>query len=519
MPGLAGAIVGGAPLGPLRVLRRAAAKPLGTQRRLLKRLVRRAAATAAGRQFGFSGFDDGRYLISDFQSAVPLQTYEHIRGWVDRIRSGEPDVMWPGRMRDFAVSSGTASSGKIIPLSAETLRKNSQFSLASALNHFAHSGDRSMWLGKMLSLPGRIEEDPRYPGTLIGEVSGFQSRYAPSFVSRFYQAVPEDILFMDNWDRKLDAVVERTLQQDIRVLVMVPSWALVLFEKLFERYNAVHGGGASTVMDVWPNLRVFFSGGVALSSYRDLLTQQIGADIPFVESYGASEGYFSTQDGPDEPDMLLHLDNGVFYEFVPADQRDSPHPDRLWLKDVEPGVRYAMYVSTCSGLWAYSVGDVVRFTSVSPYKIVVSGRTTEMIDKYGEAVFGEEARAALQRACAETDAVVTDYHVAPGEVASGSLPAHQWLVEFDREPTDVSAFAGEIDKYLQTVNRHYQIRREAGAFLGPQIFAVPKGTFRQWLTETRERVSMQSKIPRLSEERAIAEGVLRFAAERNRESE
>lgn len=517
MTNLAGNVVGRLPAGPVHTFRRAAEEPLHIQRSLLRSLVRRAARTVSGRRFDFgrlSGTDD---LVTSYRRAVPLQSYDDIRGLVDRIRWGEPDVMWPGRVTDFAISSGTASAGKIIPLSRETLRKNRRFSLAAALNYFAHTGDTAMWLGKMLSLPGRIEEDRRFPGTLVGEVSGFQSKHAPALVSRLYQAVPHEILFMDNWDGKLDAVVERTMDQDIRVLVMVPSWGLVLFDKLIRHYNAVRGKNVSSVLEVWPNLRVFFSGGVALSSYRDLLQQQIGSGISFVESYGASEGYFAIQDRPDDSDMLLHLDNGVFYEFVPIDQVGSERPDRLWIGEVEPDVRYAMYVSTCSGLWSYAVGDVVRFTSVSPYRIVVAGRTTEMIDKYGEAVFGDEARSALEAACSATGvAGVVEYHIAPSEVGRGALPAHQWLIEFDEVPADLQSFAEAIDTFLQEVNRHYQIRREAGAFRGPQIVPVPRGTFTRWLNGTRERVSAQSKVPRMSEERLIAEGVLTFAAEEGR---
>ncbi len=501
------------PFGPAKRFQRSALTPAHAQAHLLRRLLRRAASTDYGRDLQLSNVDPGVGLIESFQQTVPLQTYDDIRDRVVRARRGEPDVMWPGRIRDFAVSSGTASAGKIIPLSRATLKNNSRFSLAAALNHFEHTGDVSMWLGKMLSLPGRIEEDTSYPGTLIGEVSGFQSRYAPALVRSLYQAVPHEVLFMNNWDRKLDAVVERTLDQDIRVMVMVPSWALVLFDKLIARYNQKHAGRpADCVLDVWPNLRVFFSGGVALSSYRDLLAQQIGGPVHFVESYGASEGYFAIQDAPDDTDMLLHLDNGVFYEFVPVEQIGSGNPERRWIRDVEVDTRYAMYVSTCSGLWSYAVGDVVRFTSTSPYKIVVAGRTSEMIDKYGEAVFGDEARAALDVACKETGSLVLHFHIAPTRSGSGRIPAHEWLVEFDHPPLDLAAFGEFIDEYLQGVNRHYQIRREAGAFRGPQIVTIPRGTFNEWLEVSRDRVSAQSKVPLMSEERQIADGVLTIAA-------
>ncbi|NNF59161.1 MAG: GH3 auxin-responsive promoter, partial [Rhodothermaceae bacterium] len=289
-----------------------------------------------------------------------------------------------------------------------------------------------------------------------------------------------------------------------------PTWALVLFRKLIDRYNETHGTQAKTVGEVWPNLRVFFSGGVALNSYRALLAEQIGTPVDFWEHYGASEGFFAFQYGLGDRDMLLHLDNGVFFEFVPMDD-DSASPRRCTLGEVEEGVRYRLYVTTCSGLWCYGVGDVVRFTSLAPHKIVVAGRTSEMIDKYGEAVFGEEARAALRAACVRTGAQVLDFHIAPRPAALDRLPSHQWLIEFATPPDDAEVFIDVIDTHLQQVNRHYQIRREAKAFERPEVVMLPRGAFFEWLKKTRATVSAQTKVPRMSEEREVADGVLAFA--------
>lgn len=500
------------PLGPLRTVRRFKADPVGVQRRLLSDLVLRAANTEFGRLHHFDLLREEATVVAGYQSRVPLQDYDSLRPFLDRVRGGEANVLWPGTFRNFAVSSGTASTGKIIPVSSEMLGLNSSFGIGVALNCSARTGDAAMWLGKMLSLPGRVEPYASLPGAFVGEVSGLQSMHSPTFVSRFYQAVPHEILFVDNWDRKLDAVAEHTVDLDIRTLAMAPTWAVVLFEKLIARYNATHGAQARTVTDVWPNLRVFFSGGVALSSYRDLLEDQIGGPIQFIESYGASEGFFSFQDDPGASDMLLHLDNGVFYEFVPLDQLGTDQPARLTIGEVRTGVRYALHVSSCSGLWSYCVGDVVRFTSLQPHRIVVAGRTSEMIDRYGEAVFGEEARRALEVACKVSGALFVDYHIAPRVLQAGGIPGHQWLIEFDREPADLGSFSRLIDEYMQKVNRHYQIRREARAFDSPEIRTVPRGTFLRWLEETRDRVSAQTKVPRMSEERHVADGVLRSAA-------
>lgn len=497
------------PFSPLRTVAAFKKDPAGTQRRLLRDLLDRAANTEWGRRLDFARLAKETNVIAAYQEAVRLHDYEDYRLDVERIRTQGRDIIWPGAFKDFAVSSGTASAGKIIPVSREMLLKNRAFSMAVGLNYLRETGNLAFVLGKHLTLPGRIEEDPKYPGTMVGEVSGLQSEYAPPAFRYLLQAVPNEIAFLPNWERKLRAIAERTVDMDVRSLVMAPTWALVFFRELLRLYNDRRSASARYVRDVWPNLQVFISGGVALSSYRDLLSETIGRPEPdFIETYGASEGFFSFQERLEDPSMLLHLDNGVFYEFVRMDEIGEESPRRYTIGEVEKDVRYGLYVSTCSGLWSYGVGDVVRFTSTEPHRIVVAGRTSEMIDKYGEAVFGEEVRAALQFACDRTGARVRDFHVAPRPAELNLLPSHQWLVEFDRKPNGTEPFAEAIDEYLSGVNRHYQIRREAGAFDRPEIVDVPNGTFYAWLKETKGRVSGQTKVPRMSEERATAEGVL-----------
>ncbi len=501
--------------GPLRTIEGFKRDPVGTQEAVLRRLLRRAAGTEWGRRFGFADLARAGDVVAAYQDRVPLHTYDDLREDARRVRGGAEDVLWPGRFTHFAVSSGTVSEGKIIPVSMEMIAHDRAFGVGTGLNYVAETGNLKLLGGKHLTLPGRIEEDPNFPGTLVGEISGLLAEHAPTFFRALFQAVPNEVAFLPNWEKKLRAIAERTVDQDIRMLVMAPTWALVLFKELIRCYNERHGAAVDTVGAVWPNLQLFISGGVALRSYRTLLEEQIGLDIDFVETYGASEGFFALQNALDDPSMLLHLDNGLFFEFVRMDEKDAPNPRRYTVADVEPGVRYALYVSSCSGLWAYDVGDVVRFTQTDPPKIVVAGRTSEMIDKYGEAVFGEEARAALRAACAETGAHVADYHVAPRVVENGGLPGHEWLVEFEAPPADLEAFAAAIDAYLQRVNRHYQIRREARAFDAPVVRALPGGTFYAWLKQAKGRVSGQTKVPRMSEERDVADHVLRVAGNRN----
>ena len=494
------------PGGPIRRIEALRRHPLDAQEEMLRSLLQRARGTEWGRRLGFEAILESADVIGAYQASVPLHDYEAFREDVTRIRRGEPDITWPGTFSDFAVSSGRASAGEIIHVSREMLTANRRFSMDLMFNYVALTGNARIGGGRFLSLPGRIEEDPAFPGTWIGEVSGLQARYAPAVVSRFYQAVGDDVLNEPSWERKLERIVDATIDMDVRTLAMVPTWALVLFERLIARKRE-RGERAESLLDVWPNLTVFFSGGVALSSYRAILEDQIGGrGIDFIESYGASEGFIAFQDEPSRRDMLLHVRNGVFFEFIPLD--GGSDAGRVSLRDVTTDVRYELAVTTCSGLWSYRIGDVVRFTGTDPYRLVVAGRTSEMIDKYGEAVFGDEVRAALRAASDETGAQVLEFHVAPSEPARNRIPRHQWIIEFEKEPADMEVFVRVIDAYLKEHNRHYFIRRDALAFDAPEVVSVSKGVFYEWLTEARDTVSAQTKMPRMSEERGVADGLL-----------
>ena len=480
---------------------------MGTQVAVLRELMRTASQTEWGKKYQFREIAKASDPVSLYRERMPIHSYEAFRSDIERIRRGERDIIWPGEFKHFAVSSGTASAGKIIPLSTQMLNINRRFTLAVALSYFEATADPTFFMGKLLSIPGRIEEDPLHPGTMIGEVSGLQFLFAPWAIKKFLQAVPQEILFLPNWEMKLDAMVEHTLNMDIRAIAMVPSWAIVLFKKLIAAHNNATGNRATTVREIWPNLQVFFSGGVALSSYRALLEQQVGGPLDFMESYGASEGYISFQDDPQASDMLVHLNSGVYFEFEPVDGSGP----RVSIEGVETGIRYRIYVSTCSGLWGYEIGDVVKFTSTKPYRMLVAGRTNEMLDKYGEAVYGDEARAALGKACESTHARIANFHITSLPVSSTDLPGHEWLIEFESEPNDVAAFAQAIDRHLQEVNRHYVIRREAGAFQSPSISSLRAGTFHEWLKSTKKTVSAQTKVPRMNEEREIANALLKIS--------
>jgi len=498
---------------PLQRVQSVLDAPVDTQRHMLRTMLNHAAATEWGQRYGFADIARQRDVVAAYQERVPLHTYDDLADDAHRIRNGASDVFWPGTPTHFAVSSGTVSQGKVLPVSQETIDMNRGFSVGVGLHYLATTGKWRYLLGRHLTLPGSVTEDPDYPGTYAGEVSGILAKHAPGFFKALYQAVPNEISFLPSWEEKLKAIAERTVDQDIRLIVMVPSWAKKLFKQVITTYNRRYNANATTVHDVWPNLQLFISGGVALDSYRDQLEAIVGGPIDFIETYGASEGFFAFQNEQTNNALLLHLNNGVFYEFVPMDEYGSDAPTRHTIATVETGVRYALYATSYSGLWSYDVGDVVQFTQRDPFKIEVAGRTSEMIDKFGEAIFADEVRDALHEACDATGATFHHYHVAPAVAQDDASPQHEWIIEFDEPPRDLAAFRDTVDTYLDRVNRHYHIRRESDVMQAPQITAVPEGTFYAWLQATHDRISGQTKVPRMSTERATAEGIL--AAQQN----
>ncbi len=495
------------PLHPeLRRAARDARNPAGAQEALLRGLLAAARETEFGRAHGFASLLRAPDVAAAYRQAVPVQSRETMAAWLQRVREGEKGVLWPGQVRHFAVSSGTASAGTILPRTAAHLRRDALFSVGVGVQYLASTGRLALLGGKHLSVPGRVEPDVVQPGAVVGEVSGLVAGAAPAFFRRLYQAVPDEMANLERWDAKLDAIAARAAATDVRMIAMVPSWSAALFERVRDAYRKTHGHAPATMREVWPRLQVFVSGGVALSSYRHALGEWLGEGVDFIETYGASEGFFSFMETPDAEGMRLHLSNGVFYEFVPEARRHDPNPPRLGIGEVEVGPRYALYVSTMSGLWSYAVADLVRFVSLTPPRIVVAGRTRQVLDRFGEALHAEEAEAALAHACAATGAQPAEFHVT--SVASGRIPRHRWVVAFQRTPGSAQAFVQALDGHLREANRHYAIRREGEALGAPEIAVVAPQAFLAWLNSTRTRVGAQTKVPRLSEEPDVAAGII-----------
>ena len=486
--------------------------PAARQQRLLRRLLRTARDTEWGRAHDFAALAEAPEVVHAYQERVPLCGYEDVRAQIERMRQGEADVLWPGTVERYGVSSGTVSDGKVLPAPDAALRSKVRGSADAAFSYVRACNAWSLFGGKTLTLPGRVECDPDYPGTVAGEGSALFSQRTASWFQHLYQAVPNGDLVWADWKEKLRIVAERTVDTDVRALVTVPSWTPVLFEMMRDAYAEHHGRPPASIREVWPNLRVFFSGGVALQPYRSFLERELGP-VDFIESYAATEGFFAFQDHPDK-DMLLHLDAGVFYEFVRVDELGKESPRRYTVEDVEPDVRYALFVTSNCGLWAYGVRDVVRFTSIFPHRLVVAGRLAEMMDRYGEALFAEETRGALSQACETTGAIVREYHVAPRTIeAKDGAPRHQWLVEFEHPPADRRAFTQALDEQLCARNRHYEIRRNTDALQAPEVKILPEGAFNRWLEDTHETVSAQTKVPRIADDRHVADPLVRLVGE------
>lgn len=488
-----------------------------TSARRLRRLLLRARATDFGRAHDFAGAVREADTWAAFRERVPRQSRETLAEALASVYAGTPSVLWPGVMRHFAVSSGTTGAGTLLPRTAAHLRLDVRFARRAA-RPILPLVLRGLPSARVLTLPGQIGLDATRPDTFLGEVSGLVAHAAPPW-ARAVQAVAPGTLDALPWERRLERAAEIACRQDVRALVLVPSWAPVLFDLVRVAHLRGTGRHATTLRDVWPNLGAVVTGGVALASYRAALDGMMGEGAPvrFVETYGASEGFFAYQTG-DAADadgsMALDTDSGVVFEFVPFDRIGDPAAPRYSVETVPVGERMVPHVSTVSGLWAYAVGDIVRFTHPWPRpRLVVAGRTREVLDRYGEAVHADEAASALSAACSALDVRPLHWHV--GADGFGPRPCHRWVLALAAPPcADAEAkLAASIDAHLRARNRHYAIRRASDALAPPAVRIVPEAAFRAVLSARRARVGAQSKLPRLSDAPDLAEALLR-AAER-----
>ena len=473
------------------------------QRKLLSSLTTTAQNTEIGRKYGFSEIKENYRL---FAERVPVIDYEGLKPYVERMLAGEQNLIWSSNIEWFAKSSGTTNDkSKYIPVSKEALRdchyKGGKSSVASYFNLNPKS---RLFDGKALILGGSHEISNFEGGYRCGDLSAILIQNIPQLAN--YVRVPsKDIALMSEWESKLEKIAATTVNENVTSLSGVPSWFMVLIKKI------LHDNGKQYLTEIWPNLELFFHGGISFAPYREQYKRLIPSDKMFyIETYNASEGFFAIQNSLDERTMLLLIDLGIFYEFIPLSEIDSDNPKVLPYWEVEKGENYALVITTNSGLWRYIIGDTVKVESVNPVKITISGRVKHFINAFGEELMVANADKGLAKACSETGAVISNYTAAPVFMSEGSRGRHQWLIEFDREPSSLEEFANILDASLQDINSDYEAKRYKGIALDRlEVVVARKGLFEDWL-RLKGKLGGQHKIPRLSNERNYIEDMLKL---------
>ena len=470
------------------------------QREVLARLLRQAARTEWGERYDYATLRG----YEDFAERVPLNDYESLKTDIDRMRHGERDVLWRGAVRWYAKSSGTTNDkSKFIPVSAQGLQDlhyaGGRDSVALYLRNYPES---RLFSGKGLILGGSHQPNYNSPTALVGDLSAILNENVSTFVNLFRVPKKQTALLAD-FEEKRDRIARETMHANVTSLSGVPSWMMAVLTRLLEIT------GAKTVDEVWPNLEVFFHGGVAFTPYREQYLRMIPSKkMHYMETYNASEGFFGLQTDPADKAMEFMLDYDVFYEFIPLEEVGSDHPTVLPIWEVEVGKNYALVISTSCGLWRYQIGDTVKFTSTRPYKFIISGRTKSFINAFGEELMVDNAEQGLKQACQATGAEVSEYTAAPVFMDAEGKCRHQWIIEFRRAPQDLEAFATAFDDALQRINSDYEAKRYKDITLQRlEILPAREGLFNDWL-KSRGKLGGQHKVPRLANHRDIIEQII-----------
>ena len=470
------------------------------QRAVLKRLTEKAADTEWGRAHGYrSGLS-----YEDFARQTPLNTYEELKGHIDRMRQGERDVLWPGRVKWYAKSSGTTNDkSKFIPVSVDGLHDTHYAGGKDAVVWYLRNNPKSrIFDGKALILGGSHAPNYNLPDSLVGDLSAILIENINPLVNMIRVPKKATALLSD-FEIKRDRIAREAIGQNVTNLSGVPSWMLSVLNRVMELSGKQH------LEEVWPNLEVFFHGGVAFTPYRQQYQRLITSPrMHYMETYNASEGFFGLQDDPSDAAMSLMIDYGIFFEFIPMDEFDSPQPTAVPLWGIETERNYAMVITTSSGLWRYIIGDMVRFTQRNPYKFIITGRTKSFINAFGEELIVDNAEKGLAEACRQTGAEVLEYTAAPVFMDASGKCRHQWVVEFSREPDNLEHFASVLDETLQRLNSDYEAKRYKDITLQRlELIQGRQGIFNDWLRQ-KGKLGGQHKVPRLCNNRDIIEQVL-----------
>ncbi|MFD2100189.1 GH3 auxin-responsive promoter family protein [Flagellimonas iocasae] len=471
--------------------------PVVTQQKVFRELIAAGAQTQFGKDHNFSNISTPQ----DFADRVPVRDYEELKGYVQKIIEGQTDVLWPGRPIYFAKTSGTTSGAKYIPITKLSIKHQVEASRNAILNYIHETGNADFVDGKMIFLQGSpILEEKN--GTKLGRLSGISAHYVPNYLQK--NRLPSwETNCIEDWETKVDKIVEETEHENMTVIAGIPSWVQMYFEKLKAK-------SGKKVGELFKEFQLFIYGGVNYEPYRAKFENLIGRKVDSIELFPASEGFFGYQDSQKEKGMLLLLNSGIFYEFIKADEFFSENPKRLTIAEVELDVDYAMIISTNAGLWAYNIGDTVRFISKDPYKIIVSGRIKHFISAFGEHVIAKEVEEALKLAVEQTDAVVNEFTVAPQtSPVDDELPYHEWFIEFEKQPSQPSKFAQLIDMSMQKQNSYYYDLIVGNILQPVKISAIKSGGFQEYM-KTIGKLGGQNKVQRLSNDRKVADGLQPF---------
>lgn len=478
--------------------------PVEVQEEWFRKLIQSGRFSEWGMHYDYASIK----TISDFQSRVPVQDYESLKPYINRLRQGEQRLLWSGDVKWFAKSSGTTSEkSKFIPVTNDALEechfKGGKDLLSIYCNNHPETG---LFNGKLLSLGGSHQINSFDNDSFYGDLSAILLQNLPFWIQLF--RTPEiSIALMDEWEEKIELMALTTSKEDVTNISGVPSWTLVLLQRILEVT------GKKNINEVWPNLELFIHGAVNFKPYREQFQRLIPkASMNYYETYNASEGFFGIQDRYQSEELLLMLDYGIFYEFIPMEDYTSDNPKTLTLEQVKVGENYAIVITTNAGLWRYKIGDTVMFTSVSPFKIRITGRTAHFINAFGEELIVDNTERAISTTCMLTDSVVREYTACPVYYSDESCGAHEWLIEFEKEPDDITYFTNVLDQELKNVNSDYEAKRYKDmALRPPQVKVMPPYTFYKWL-KSKEKLGGQHKVPRLSNDRKIVEAVLSFTS-------
>lgn len=476
--------------------------PENAQREVLQDIVTSAQYTEFGRKYRFHEL----FNIHAFKQAVPVHEYNDLKPYIQRIMNGEQNILWNTPVYWFAKSSGTTSDkSKFIPVSDESL-EDCHFKAAKDVltMYYQFNHDSNLLTGKGLVIGGSHSINPMNSEAQYGDLSAVLLQNTP-FWGHWLRTPDLSIALMDEWESKIEKLANSTIRENVTSISGVPTWTLVLFKRILEIT------GKKTMADVWPSLELYMHGGVSFTPYRDQFEKLIGKRIHYLEMYNASEGFFAAQERPGDDGMLLFTDHGIFMEFMPISEYGKQFPFTVGLQDVELDRNYALVISTNGGLWRYIVGDTIQFTSLHPFRIRVSGRLKHFMNAFGEEVIVDNTDKAIAIASQKTGAIVNDYTAAPVYFSDLSNGAHEWLIEFEKEPQDLEAFTCELDDALKSINSDYEAKRHKSIALRmPLVHAVKKGTFTEWL-RSKGKLGGQHKVPRLSNERELLDEILQLA--------